>query len=35
MYIDDGTVEGAINMESLDNQYGYLKVNKSFRKTLI
>jgi len=23
-YINNGTVKGAANMESLDNQYGYL-----------
>jgi len=35
LYIDGCTVEGVTNRESLDNQYGYLSVNGSFRKTHI
>jgi len=35
LYIDGCTIEGTTNRESLDNQYGYLSVNNSFRKTHI
>jgi len=31
LYIDGCMAEGATNRESLDNQYGYLSVNSSFR----
>jgi len=35
LYIDGCTVEDATNRESPDNQYGYLSMNSSFRKTRI